>query len=438
MSGPPGWRTLLPDLDRRVWILAAGRLLLQLGIGFTLFYAPIFFVNQVGLSATAVGLGLGAQSVTGIGGRLVGGAMADAPTWGRRKTLLLASAISAVADACFVASTNFPSFVLGNLLMGLGIGLYWPAAEATVADLTPAPQRNEAYALVRLADSLGVSLGVMLGGILISATGAYRALFVIDGVTFLIFFGIIAIALAETRPQQSAHTPFWQGWGIALRDRRLQVYFVVNILFTTYLAQVQSTLPVYLNRFAQLPNGQPFSETVLSGLFAGHVTLTALLQLPVARRLKAVLPARSLTLSLGLWAVGFVAIWLVGQGSALLWSVVALAVLAAATVVYMPVASTLVADLAQADLRGVYLSVNSLGWAMGYLVGPPAGGWALDQTGAITQAFWLGLAALALPGAWGLQQLHRQIRLQRASQLTAAGTSEAQTPSRPPSVSADD
>ncbi|MEO1592714.1 MAG: MFS transporter [Cyanobacteria bacterium J06632_22] len=415
MGGYRGWRALLPDLDQRVWILATGRLLLQLGIGFTLFYAPIFFVNQVGLSATAVGLGLGAQSVTGIGGRLMGGAMADAPMWGRRKTLLLAAAISAVADVCFIVATNFPSFVLGNLLMGLGIGLYWPAAEATVADLTPAPQRNEAYALVRLADSLGVSLGVMLGGILISATGAYRALFVIDGLTFLVFLGIIAVAMPETRPAVPGSKPFWQGWGIALRDRRLQIYFVVNILFTTYLAQVQSTLPVYLNRFAQLPNGQNFSETVLGALFAGHVTLTALLQLPVARRLKALPATRALSLSLGLWAAGFVAVWLTGQGTALLWAMVALGVLAGATVVYMPVASTLVAELAQDDLRGVYLSVNSLGWAMGYLLGPPAGGWALDQSTAMAQSFWLGLGVLTLPGFWGLRQLSRQMH--RPSEL---------------------
>ncbi|PZV15760.1 MAG: MFS transporter, partial [Leptolyngbya sp.] len=47
----------LPNLDRRVWILAAGRLLSQVGIGFTLFYAPIFFTTQVGLTATQVGLG---------------------------------------------------------------------------------------------------------------------------------------------------------------------------------------------------------------------------------------------------------------------------------------------------------------------------------------------------------------------------------------------
>ncbi|WP_367267945.1 hypothetical protein [Okeania sp. SIO2C9] len=47
---------LFPNLDRQILILAMGRLLSQIGTGFTLFYAPIFFVNQVGLSTTLVGI----------------------------------------------------------------------------------------------------------------------------------------------------------------------------------------------------------------------------------------------------------------------------------------------------------------------------------------------------------------------------------------------
>uniref|UniRef100_A0ACD5GQI0 Uncharacterized protein n=1 Tax=Desertifilum tharense IPPAS B-1220 TaxID=1781255 RepID=A0ACD5GQI0_9CYAN len=73
------WRDWLPNLPNPVWILAAGRLLSQIGNGFTLFYAPIFFVNQVGLSATAVGIGLGSGSISGVFGRFFGGTLTDSP-----------------------------------------------------------------------------------------------------------------------------------------------------------------------------------------------------------------------------------------------------------------------------------------------------------------------------------------------------------------------
>ena len=186
----------LPQLDRRVWILAGGRLLSQVGIGFVLFYAPIFFVNQVGLSAAQVGLGIGCEALSGMLGRFLGGSMTDSRQWGRRQTLLLSALVSALADAVFIASNNFPVFVLGNVLMGFGVGLYWPSTESVVADITPAADRNEAFALVRLADSVGLGIGVSLGGVLIATTQQYRLLFAIDGITFLFFFGINYGAIA--------------------------------------------------------------------------------------------------------------------------------------------------------------------------------------------------------------------------------------------------
>ena len=386
------FQTWLPKLDRRVWILAAGRLLSQIGIGFVLFYAPIFFVNQVGLSATQVGLGIGCEALSGMVGRFLGGSMTDSPQWGRRKTLLLSALISALADGVFLMSNTFPVFVLGNGLMGLGVGLYWPSTEAVVADITLAADRNEAFALVRLADSLGLGIGVILGGALIATTQQYRLLFAVDGMTFLLFFGIIYAAIAETRPDQSRDRAFLQGWNVALRDRLLLIYVTVNVLFTGYIAQMQSTLPVYLNTSVPNGEGQGLPEAALSILFTGHVILTALCQLPVARLLRPLSQPRALMISACLWGIGFTLIWATGIGMFGISSVgaaLALGTTAIATTAYTPVASSFVVKLAPEALRGVYLSVNSMCWAIGYFVGPPLGGWALDQTRSITNSFWL-------------------------------------------------
>ena len=390
----------LPQLDHRVWILAGGRLLSQLGIGFVLFYAPIFFVNEVGLSATQVGLGLGSEALSGLLGRFLGGSLSDSSRWGRRKTLLLSALISAAADGVLLLTQDFPTFVAGNLLMGLGVGLYWPSTEAVVADITQPTDRNEAFAVVRAADNVGLGLGVVLGGILIATTAAYRWLFAIDGLTFLLFFGVIYGAIAETRPKGGKADQFWQGWGQALRDHSLLVYALVNVGFTGYISQMQSTLPVYLNRF--VPNSAGtlgLSPGVLSGLFTGHVALTVLFQLPLVKLLKPLSLPRSLMVSASLWGMTFTLIWGsgsgVGPGVAL--AGLALATAALATAAYTPVASTLVVTLAPEHLRGVYLSVNSMCWAVGYFIGPPLGGWALDQTQAIADGFWL-LAAVSVFG----------------------------------------
>lgn len=371
-----------------------GRLLSQIGTGFVLFYAAIFFVNQVELSPAAVGFGIGSESISGVVGRVVGGSLADSPRWGRRKILLISAVISVIGDLVLAISYDFPSFLAGNLLMGLGIGLYWPSAEAVVADLTNPSNRNEAFALNRLSDSVGMGVGVVLGGWIIAATGAYRALFILDGISFTVFFGVVYVLLSETLNQDQPETQVLQGWATAWRDRPLLIFVAANILFTTYLALINSTLPLYLTRFVSEMPTQTFSPTVLSALFAWYICLCVLCQLPVVRLLKHLKNTRVLMISASLWLVGFGLIWSTGNANHAhpLWAGGALAVMALATVAYTPSASSLVIGLAPDSLRGVYLSINSLCWAVGYFIGPTIGGWAMGESRSVAHGFWIGVA----------------------------------------------
>ena len=400
----------LPDFDSKIWILAAGRLLLEIGTGFTLFYAPIFFVNQVGISATLVGIAVGSGSVSGVLGRFLGGQGADSPQWGRRGILLIAAAVSVFADVVLALTANFPTLVLGNLLMGFGIGMYWPATEAAIIDLTNPAQRNEAFAVTRLADSLGLSLGVVLGGALIASGINYRWLFVIDGISFVVFFAVIYLAIAETYQFDASESQSQvNGWSLAFRDRALMIYVVVNIMFTLYLSLVQSTLPLYFKNFVATGNTEVgFSAKIISGLFTWHIAFAAICQLPVARSLNRFSRLKALMFSLVLWGVGFVLIWVTGIAAnhTLIWAILALGVMAVAMVIYTPSASALVADLAPESLRGIYFSISSQCWAIGYFLGPPLGGWALDHPD-FTNYFWLICAASIVVGIAILQFLQK-------------------------------
>jgi MFS family permease len=400
----------LPPLKPAVWILAAGRLLSQVGTGFTLFYLPIFFVNEVGLSATAVGAALGSASLSGMIGRFLGGSMIDSRFWGRRRTLLLSMLVSCVGSFAFAVAHDIPTLVLGNLLMGFGVGLYWPATEAAVADLSPPEQRSEAFAITRLADSVGLGLGVVVGGVVITLVHAYRALFVADGISFLIFFAILYAAIPETAKAEQQGRHGFRGWGIAFRDRRLLTYIAVNILITTYLAQINSTLPLYFKNFVQ--EGTGFNELTISVLFAWHLGLAILLQLPVTRFLRPYSYPHGLMGSLIFWGAGFVLVWACGasSGAALVWAVLALSMMAIAMIVYTPIASALVVALAPESLRGVYLSLNSQCWAIGYLIGPALGGIAMDQPPRFAHGYWLVLVGSLPLGFLILQSLERQLR----------------------------
>lgn len=406
------------NFSYKVWILAAGRLLSGIGSGFTLFFAPIFFVNQVGLSSTMVGLALGSGSVSGVAGRFFAGVAVDSPQWGRRKTLLAAAAISIVADIVLSLTGNFATLLLGNLLMGFGIGIYWPATEAAIIDLTTPEQLSEAFAVTRLADNLGLSFGVVLGGAFISNSGSYRTLFIIDGISFAVFFAIIYFAIAETYQFSSKPTTTEDNvWFIALRDRALMVFVIVNILFTIYLSQVQSTMPLYLKNFVQVADtGTGFSEQVISGLFTWHIVFAAVCQLPAAWLLNRYSRIRGLEISLVLWGIAFILVWLIGimPDGTLIWAILTLGVMSLAMVTFTPVTAALVADLAPESLRGVYLAINSQCWAIGYFIGPPLGGWALDHPQFINY-FWFTCAFSVLLGIGILRYLNQLMTTKKSN-----------------------
>jgi MFS family permease len=403
----------LPQLNPQVWILAFGRLLSQTGTGFTLFYAPIFFVNQVGLSATAVGIGIGSGQISGIIGRILGGSFSDSPQWGKRRTLIISAVISAVASFILGAAQDFITVVIGNLILGLGIGLYWPATEAVIADLTVGKQRNEAYAISRLADNIGLQIGIILAGILIATTAAYRVLFIINGISFIVYAGVIYWGIQETNTLNSYNfsnkkLDWIKSWKQALSDRVLVTFVGVNILFTLYVSQVHSTIPLYLNNFVK----PQLSPTTISGLFTGHIAISVLLQLPVARLLSRWNHPQGLMVSASLWGLGFILIFFTGttEENALIYAILALGILAIATISYTPAASALVADLAPESLRGTYLAINAQCWAIGYLIGPPLGGWALDQTPQIVYYYWLVIALSVILGILILYSLSQQIK----------------------------
>ncbi|NEP89971.1 MAG: MFS transporter [Okeania sp. SIO2C2] len=387
---------LFPNLDRQILILAMGRLLSQTGTGFTLFYAPIFFVNQVGLSTTSVGIALSSAQISGIIARFLGGSFSDSQFFGRRITLLLSLIISALASIVMAIANNFYIVAIGNLLLGLGTGLYWPAMEAIVADLAVATERKEAYAVTRLADNLGLQLGIISGGIVVNSTGAYRALFIVDSISFLIFAGVIYLAVKETyKPVklklkiETERKKNTNGWLLALSDRNLIIFVMVNVFFTFYISQIHSTIPLYLNNFV---SGN-FSPLIISYIFTVHTALTVIFQLPVARKLRNFSHPQALIISAILWGLGFLVIGIAGiiEIGNILLTTLALSLFAIAIISYTPSASALVADLAPESLRGIYLAINAQCWAIGYLIGPLLGGLVLDRAEIVVKIFWLSM-----------------------------------------------
>ena len=396
----------LPRLEQEIWIICYGRLISKIGHGLLIFSAPIFWVNLVGLSITEMGIGLGVTSVAGIVGRFLGTMLIDTSILNYRRILLLSALISAIADGVFALTQTFPLFILGSLLTGLGVGMIWLAISATIANLTSNEQHSEAFSLTRLAERVGLNGGIFLGGIVIAMAGVnnedtYRALYLLDGFTFLIFLVLIYFFLPNTQAAEKQSS--YRSWASALQDRRLMLYSLVAILVTANISQIRITLPLYFDNFLQLgASAQGFSPTI-ANLFTWYTSLIILSQLPLTHFLKRYSYLHALMLSLLLYAGGFFVVWLAGSVSSfnLVVAILALGLLALAVAAYNPLSSAFVTEIAPPSLRGVYLFINSQSWAIGFAIGPLLGGWLLDR-GLGYPNFWLlasatiGLAFLIL------------------------------------------
>jgi MFS family permease len=383
----------------QIWILACGRFLSAIGSGFTAFYAPIFFVNTVGLKASSIGFGLGAGSVVGMIGRVVSGAASDHSKIGRKRTMLLAMLVLATGSFVLSATTNFGMFICGAICAGFGIGLYWPATQAFVADVAEGAALNEAFGITFLCDFVGLSLGVVLGGLLISAHADYRLLFIADGISYLVFFMVVLVGLKEPPKETIQQANPWHGWETAVKDQRLKIFIGFNLLFTSYVTQIETTLPLFFKDFVHYKGTTGFPYTYICGLFAEYIILMSILQIPLTRRVGAFKRGTVLIAATTMMCAAFCAVWvsaITGSSDVVVAAAaIAMVLFAIAVVLYSPAASALVAEMAPQNARGVYLSINSLCWAAGGAIGAPLGLSALDWPSSIARHLWLGLAGSA-------------------------------------------
>lgn len=384
----------LPQLRREIWILATGQLLLYIGQGFTLVYASIYFVNTLGFSPTQVGLALSSSGLAGIAGRFWSAYAIDSEFWGRRRTLMLSATVTALACFCLAFANTFGLLVLGNALLGLGVSVYWPANLSVTTDLTTTENRAEAFALTRLMDNLGLALGALLAGQYVAMAGNYSILFILKGLTYLLFAGVIYIAIEETRQTQSEVRNLWQDGWQALRDRNLLTFLIGNLIFTLYAAQHTSTLPLYLANF--IPHGNTdtgFSEQWISYFFVWQVVLKVVFQLPVTRLVKAINHVSILLVALTIWSGAFFLLWSISVAStgALFITIGAFSLIALAEILYSPAGISLLGEMSPSNLRGIYFSLESQCWSIGFTIGPALGGWALDHPDTVGANLWLYL-----------------------------------------------
>ncbi|HEX8690002.1 MAG TPA: MFS transporter [Solirubrobacterales bacterium] len=162
-------------------------------VGAVLPVLPRYVHGPLDAGNIAVGVVVGSYAVTGLLLRPFAGRLADRR--GRRQTVLLGSAVVAVAGFLYLLPFGVPGLIAARLLLGAGEGAVFTAGSAWIVDIAPPERRGRVIGLYGLAVWAGLSIGPLLGELLLNASG-YTAVWLFAGAAPLLG-ALIALRLPE-------------------------------------------------------------------------------------------------------------------------------------------------------------------------------------------------------------------------------------------------
>jgi len=377
MSREPTLLSSLRALPRPAWILCFGTFLNKFG-AFVVPFLTLYLtsrghtVGEAGLAISAYGIGTMAAS-------LLGGYLAD--NLGRRKTIVLSMFSGAAMMMLLSQARSLPAIIVLTALTGLTNEFYRPASTALLADLVPSGQRVTAFAALRMAFNAGFAFGPATAGFL--AAFGYFWLFAGDA-TMSVLFGLVAlVALPRGGHGQDNNASWSEALHVLHRDHKLHQLLLANFAIGLVFFQMASTFGLHVMHLG-------FSAATYGAVISLNGALVVFFELPLTAITRRFSARRVMAVGYLLCGAGFALNAFAHTVSALVGCMI---IFTLGEMVMMPMSSAYLANLAPPHVRGRYMGVSGLAWALALIIGPAAGMkmFALDPGG-----YWLACGALGV------------------------------------------
>ncbi len=370
------------------WLILAGLLFSTIGTSMIFPFLTIYVSEQLALPLAEVTSLITLNGFVALLASFAAGPLTD--RLGRKWIMVISLVGNGATYFLFSQATTFWGFAVLMACRGLFQPLYRVGTDAMISDLVNPEQRPDAFALMRIANNVGIALGPAIGGVLVATS--YAVGFSIAATTLLLFALLIALFARETMPRAEGTLPFQPsttaGYGRVIKDRQF-LYFVFSFtLFKICSVMLWSLSAVYAKQNYQIPENQ-------FGLIpTTNALMVVLFQVSVTKITKRYLPLPVMAIGTLIYALG-VGSMVMGQGFWGFW--LSFVVLTVGELMVMPTSSAFVADLAPADMRGRYMSFFSLSQGVGRTIAPLLGGLLNDNIG--PKAIWYGGGLIGLASA---------------------------------------
>jgi putative MFS transporter len=179
----------LKPIQRWLWVLSTGGTLLDGFVIFVLGVAMPLIIAEFRLTPDVVGL-IGASLVFGaVFGAGLGGPMAD--RLGRKKLMLADMIIIGTGAATSALANGFPLLFIGQLLVGVGVGIDFPASSSYVSEVLPKRSRARMMVATIACQSVGMLLAAVIALMLLKnvhSAQTWRLFLAAEGVIAVLFF----------------------------------------------------------------------------------------------------------------------------------------------------------------------------------------------------------------------------------------------------------
>ena len=361
------------------------------GAGGVIYLTSLIF-NNIGLSATDIGLGFTISAIIGTITRFFTGNYLN-KTGEIQFPIVTSSILSVAASLCLIFSRDTFLYIIGQSFVGAAAGIYWPASEFGVPYFCYPIDTRKAYALVRSSEALGIFLGVLLGGFmtnfLYSKSIFINDIFCMLVITYLIFKNSSSIKRNLENFQKKLVDPINQGqlkW-----NKNSKIIILSILLITTSLALIQVTLPLDLVKGGVYRNA--LSKEIISLIISIQLILLLFLQWPVGSWISKKERLFGLKFSLINFSFASFLLFISSYLNIPAFYLISLALILVSlgTASFLPTSTDVVFRIAPSNKKGFALALLSQCFAMGYFFGPFISGRILDLFG-YASIIWLSIS----------------------------------------------
>ncbi|MGE5701654.1 MAG: MDR family MFS transporter [Clostridia bacterium] len=364
---------ILERYDTAIWVRFWGTVLTSL-TGFMLRPFMVLYLNEkLGGSVILPMIVIGLQPFVGMVVSVMGGGLTD--RFGRKPLMLAALLIQTGSMAGMAFAESVWQFAVLAILNGLGMSLFFPAANAQVTDVVPEEKRSEVFALLHTALNIGSAIGPMLGLLVFKQSPAL--VFGIASLAFLVYASILWKKVPETLPQVQAKANVNASMPklVLSEHKPLLLFTIFAVPISLLYSQVESVFPLHLR------NQTADYQTIFAWLMSINGTSVILFQMWIVKKtqnasVKHVILISYMILMVVAFGYGFAPFFALLVAVELLFTV--------AEMLLGPHMQKVVSIMAPQEMRGRYFSIYGMSWQVARAIGPTMGGLLFQKFGGQT------------------------------------------------------